>query len=128
MLKHAISRMTDVCLQEAKDALQEFDNVVSSGTDINTWASLNWDFHSCLYRPANKPITLNLCGTLHANTDRYQRQQLLLSGAAPRANKEHMEILSLCETSSVDQAVSFLQQHILGVADQVKCFIQNYLK
>ncbi|WP_138380319.1 GntR family transcriptional regulator [Luteithermobacter gelatinilyticus] len=126
MLERAVPNMTDKDIAVADKALRAYDKAVDSGMNAAHWSDLNWQFHSALYRPANSPVTLKFCYTLHDNTDRYQRLQMNLKDAATQAHQEHDMILKKCREKDVAGATDMLKKHILHVGNMVADFIAKH--
>lgn len=125
LLRRAIPNMTEDDLIQAGKALVDYDRAVFSGKNIGRWFQLNWLFHSAIYHPARSDITLNIVKSLHANTDRYQRIQIRLQGAAPRAHNQHLEILEHCRKKQIGKAVDLMEMHILDAGHQVTDFLNK---
>lgn len=77
------------------------------------WSSLNWNFHSALYAPANRPQTLELIRKLYLNAYRHFPLPIRLTGGRDRMHREHQLLLDLCKTGDVERAREHLEQHIL---------------
>ena len=115
ILGHAIPKMTDETLDESRSFLAQLEEAYRKG-DVAKWGALNWEFHRSLYVPANRVQTLGLIQGINVQTDRYIRLQLQLAGAGAVSNaeKEHREILRLCEAREAREAVTYLRKHILN--------------
>ncbi|MFP8967196.1 GntR family transcriptional regulator [Pokkaliibacter sp. CJK22405] len=124
ILAKAIPLMTEETFSQAEKILAEFDNALDTGTQIENWSSLNQAFHAKLYQCANQPLTMEVIASLNMRSDRYIRMQLVLTEGIKKAEKEHRELLSLCQAGKVEDAVSLLRNHIIeaGVA------IEQWLK
>ncbi|WP_339865304.1 GntR family transcriptional regulator [Paremcibacter congregatus] len=120
LLKDAVPNMTPEDFDQAEESLHKFDHMVISGQNIEQWAKLNWEFHNHFYRAANQPYTLKILQTLHSNTDRYIRQQLLREGAPERAHEEHAELIELGRRGDITGAAKLLKKHISAAYKQVK--------
>tara|TARA_R110002073_G_scaffold255568_2_gene418083 strand:- start:4800 stop:5447 length:648 start_codon:yes stop_codon:yes gene_type:complete len=120
LLKDALPNMTPEDFDQAEESLHKFDHMVISGQNIEQWAKLNWEFHNHFYRAANQPYTLKILQTLHSNTDRYIRQQLLREGAPERAHEEHAELIELGRRGDITGAAKLLKKHIGAAYKQVK--------
>lgn len=125
LLRQALPHMTEQDLTRAKEALIAYDKAVASGKNIARWFRLNWLFHEALYQPADTPITLNMVKLLHDNTDRYQRIQMTLSGAQPRAHNEHQELLEACDARQNEKAIALLEKHLLEGGHRVTDFLES---
>ena len=115
ILGHAIPKMTDETLDESRSFLAQLEEAYRKG-DVAKWGALNWEFHRSLYVPADRVQTLGLIQGINVQTDRYIRLQLQLAGAGAVSNaeKEHREILRLCEAREAREAVAYLRKHILN--------------
>ena len=114
VLGHALSRMTDEDLAGSRDVLSRLEEAYKRG-DVARWGGLNWEYHRSLYAPSGRVQSLGLVQGINVQTDRYIRLQLQLAGAAAVADaeKEHREILRLCEGRDKG-AVGFLRRHVLN--------------
>lgn len=83
------------------------------------WSSLNWNFHSTLYAPANRPQTLELIRKLYLNAYRHFPLPIRLTGGRDRMHREHELLLKLCREGDVQRAKDHLEQHILMGARQL---------
>ncbi len=112
LLVRALRKITDSELKNSKLILEDFDELLKPGADMHAWGALNWKFHRSLYAPAGRKRTLNIVGQLHTNCDRYLRMQILLDADYSRAEKEHHELLNLCEKRDIRAARKCLKDHI----------------
>lgn len=111
----AIDRITDDDLDTASKILGRFDDAMDHRREIEHWSEYNWEFHSVLYSPANRPETMKVLESLHQKCDRYIRLQLLGRGHIVRAEEEHHELVETCRKRRKRAAKSLLLQHIVGV-------------
>ncbi len=125
LLRRALSHMSEADFGRAEKALADYDRAVASGRNIARWFRLNWLFHAAIYGPADAPITLDMVKSLHDNTDRYQRIQMTLDGARPRAHNEHQELLQACRDRHDGKAVKLLERHLLEGGRRVTDFLEN---
>lgn len=90
------------------------------------WGALNWRLHEELYRPADRPITLDLVKKIHDNLDRYVRIHLSLSKEnRARAELEHLELIKLCEKKKKAEAIRFLRDHVQHASADLLAFIKE---
>jgi DNA-binding GntR family transcriptional regulator len=111
ILRLAIPNMTEETFARAERICQEF----IGEDDVGRWAELNWELHSCLYEPAQRPFLVSLIRSVNDKLERYLRMQMSLSAGKERADHEHREILAACRAGDVDLAVKLLDEHIAGV-------------
>lgn len=120
LLGQAIGRITAADLDQAEKVLSTFEDAMDNHRDIDNWSASNWQFHSTLYMPANRPETMKVLATLHANCDRYVRLQLLTGDHIDRAKAEHRELLELCRKRDKRAAKSLMHKHTVGVEEDLK--------
>ena len=111
----AIDNITEADFDEASKILGKFDDALDHRREIAHWSEYNWNFHSALYRPANRPETMKVLSSLHKKCDRYIRLQLLGGDHIVRAEKEHHELIDLCRQRNKRAAKALMHQHIVGV-------------
>lgn len=104
----SIMNLSEADLNRAEEILIEIDNA----PDVNKWLELNWQFHSCLYSPANRPRLLSIINNLHINVARYIRIYLELMNFEERSQEEHYKILNACKEKNVQEAISLIQKHL----------------
>lgn len=115
----AIDKITDDDLMKAQEILGRFDEAMDHRRDIDHWSEYNWDFHSTLYAPADRPETMNVLAALHQKCDRYIRLQLLSGDHIARAEEEHKELIDLCRKRNKRAAKALMHKHIVGVEEDL---------
>lgn len=113
LLRVAIPRMSAEHLERAIEVLDEFDDALAA-EEAERWGPLNWQFHSALYAPANRTLTIGVLQKLHQHSDRYFRMQVLIAHGGPTASKEHRAIVDAVVRKETDTAIELLRAHILG--------------
>ncbi|WID95214.1 GntR family transcriptional regulator [Bosea vestrisii] len=109
LLALAIPRMTEIDFAKAQDALEHFSR---EGRHSEYSHALNWKFHSALYEPSGRVMTIDLVAKIHQQIERYTRLMVSLAGSQEKASREHALLLALCRTGDVERAVALLDQHI----------------
>lgn len=107
-IKLSIINLNEEDLKRAEKILMEID----SAPDANKWLELNWEFHSCLYLPANRPRLLSIINNLHVNVARYIRIYLDLMNFEKKSQQEHYNIFNACKERNTEKAVEFIKQHL----------------
>jgi DNA-binding GntR family transcriptional regulator len=115
----AIDNITDEHLTEAEGILGKFDDALDHRREIAHWSDYNWEFHSALYRPANRPETMKVLSSLHKKCDRYIRLQLLGGDHIARAEEEHHELIEVCRERNKRAAKALMHRHIVGVEEDL---------
>ncbi|QQX82007.1 GntR family transcriptional regulator [Shewanella sp. KX20019] len=123
LLAKAIPNMTEDDLAEAESILDSLDVAFQDKDQIESWSGLNSQFHTCLYRAADKPHTIEVVNGLNTNCDRYVRLQLFLASGIPKAQQDHRELLDYCRQGDVDNAVALLRSHILHAAEAIRILV-----
>lgn len=112
LIRLAVPRLVRAQLAEAETALDAYETALAGGR-VADWGALNWRFHAALYRAAARPQWLETVARLNAQTDRFVRLQLALTGALDRARTEHREILRLAAAGEAGAAATLVRRHIL---------------
>jgi DNA-binding GntR family transcriptional regulator len=118
LLRRAIPKMTKDQLDRATAVLDEFQDALHAG-EAARWGPLNWHFHSALYAPANRKVTMGVLQKLHQHSDRYFRMQVLLAHGGARANDEHRAIAAAVRKKDVKGACHLMRAHILGAGSSL---------
>lgn len=118
LLRRAIPKMTKDQLDRATAVLDEFQDALHAG-EAARWGPLNWHFHSALYAPANRNVTMGVLQKLHQHSDRYFRMQVLLAHGGARANDEHRAIAAAVRKKDVKGASHLMRAHILGAGSSL---------
>lgn len=125
LLAASIPHLQEHHIIEAKTILAELDNALGKENSANKWSELNSRYHQCLYSGADKPQTLELVNTLNKNAERFIRMHLLWAGGMCKVESEHSQLVSLCQNKNITAATNLLKQHIFGVRDEIKHFLQT---
>jgi DNA-binding GntR family transcriptional regulator len=104
----AIPQLQASDLDKAAVILETTDQTM----DAARWAKLNWEFHSTLYTPSDRPRLLGMIKMLHVNIDRYVRLQLEKMDYQDKSQKEHYQLLEACRQGDSKGATKVLKQHI----------------
>jgi DNA-binding GntR family transcriptional regulator len=111
-LRRAIPNLTTDDLLQAENTLTRIDHE----SDIQRWAELNWQFHRQLYGPSAMNRLIDTVNSLHANVVRYllTHQTIKTADYLATSQREHRELLALCDQRQVEQACACLQNHLKG--------------
>ena len=104
--------------------LQQYSAELRS-QDASRWGQLNSELHGVLLGRANRPRMLAVAAQLLQSTDRFTRMQLMLTDGRELAEKEHGQIVRLCEAGELDAAAEVLRSHILGAGRGLAAVIQD---
>lgn len=120
LLAKAIPNLQEEDIVLAEKVLEQLESAFKHENAIGSWSELNTQFHTYLYKPANRPHTLEVVHGLNTNCDRYIRLQLLLTGGIPRAEQEHRDLLAHCKNKDIAKATDLLRTHILNAATAIR--------
>lgn len=124
LLRRAIPHLTEDHLNRADEILIRYEQALQRG-EVAVWGELNWQFHSTLYAPADRPITLGLMQRLHDHADRYVRVQLAVTHWESRASQEHRAIAAAARRKDTRRACALLRQHILSAGQSLVTFLRE---
>jgi DNA-binding GntR family transcriptional regulator len=126
MLRCAIPNMKKEDFQMAEDILGHYQQSLEKDSEMKSWGQWNWDFHSALYAPANRPVMLSFLKTLNINCDRYTRLHLVFTRDLHRAGQAHRELLDASKTKNPEIAARELWKHITEAGEYLKEFITRH--
>ena len=124
LLRRALPHVTPDIVRRAEEILDAYDAALRGGV-IAEWGNLNWQFHSTLYAPAGRHLTMGVAQRLHQQCDRYLRMQLALTHGERRAEREHHAILAAVRKRDVRGATTLLGRHITGAGRALAEFVRE---
>jgi DNA-binding GntR family transcriptional regulator len=124
LIQRAIPNMTAEDHARAAEILDAYEVALHAG-QVTVWGALNWQFHSTLYAPADRELTMSIVNKLHQHSDRYLRMQLALTHGESRASHEHRAIAAAARKRDGAKASALLRQHILGAGRALVSFIDR---
>src|SRR3984885_4436369 len=81
MLRCAIPNMTSEDFETAENILKDYEKSLEKDSEMKSWGSWNWSFHSALYARADRAFMLAYAKNLNINCDRYTRLHLVFTRA-----------------------------------------------
>ena len=124
LILRAIPNMTDEDDDRADEILDAYEVALQAG-QVVVWGALNWQFHSTLYAPADRGLTMSIVHKLHQHSDRYLRMQLALTHGETRARHEHRAIAVAARRGDAAKAQRLLREHILGAGRALVSFLER---
>ncbi|MGH9888086.1 MAG: GntR family transcriptional regulator, partial [bacterium] len=124
LIRRAVPLMTPEDHRRAEEILDAYDRALHDG-QVSEWGSLNWRFHSALYAPAEREMTMSIVSKLHHHSDRYLRMQLALTHGETRAREEHRAIATAARKRDTVKASRLMRQHILGAGRTLVSFLES---
>lgn len=101
------------------DAAERLCRAFETEENVAAWATLNWQFHSCLYEDARRPLLMATIRSLNDRLERYLRVQLTLSDGQSAAAQEHWRILDACRRGNAQGASDLIHAHIMGASSSL---------
>ena len=111
LLVKSIARFKASDFAEVYALETEFKKAIETH-DVARWGLLNAKFHLALYKQAGLPRTHAIVTGLLQTSDRFTRIQMRTGRALDRAQKEHQQLLKLCQLGNAKLATEHLIEHI----------------
>ena len=124
LVRRAAGRTAHEDIARAREILKSYEAAFRSG-EVAEWGKLNWEFHSTLYAPAQRPFTMAIIQRLHQQSDRYLRMQLVLTHGESTAIEEHRAILHAVADRDAKRASSLMRDHILDAGRKLVLFVRQ---
>jgi DNA-binding GntR family transcriptional regulator len=124
LVRRAVPSMTTAQFARAEEILDAYDAAFRR-RDVAAWGELNWQLHSTLLAPAQRPLTMAIAERLHRHAERYARMQLALTHGESRASEEHRAIVTAARRRNVDRASQLMGGHILGAGRSLVRFLRT---
>jgi len=124
LILRAVPNMTAEDDARADEILDAYEEALHGG-QVSVWGALNWQFHSTLYAPADRGLTMSIVDKLHQHSDRYLRMQLALTHGENRARHEHRAIATAVKKRDGAKAARLLRDHILGAGRVLVSFLEK---
>jgi DNA-binding GntR family transcriptional regulator len=124
LIRRAVPHMKPEDHARADEILDAYESALRTG-QVAVWGALNWQFHSTLYAPADRVLTMSIVSKLHHHSDRYLRMQLALTHGETRARQEHRAIASAARKRDAAKAEKLMRDHILGAGTALLAFLER---
>lgn len=125
LLHQAIPHLNSDHILRATEVLSGYEHALKEH-NVAAWGELNWKFHSTLYAPADRPLTMGVAQRLHQHADRYLRMQLALTHGESQATEEHRAILAAARRRDGMAACPMLREHIIGAGERLLTFLRAH--
>ena len=124
LIRRAVPHMKAEDHARADEILDAYEAALRAG-QVAVWGALNWQFHSTLYAPADRVLTMSIVSRLHHHSDRYLRMQLALTHGETRARQEHRAIAAAARKRDAAKAERLMRAHILGAGSVLVAFLER---
>lgn len=111
LLALAIPRMTEEDLAKAREHARLHQEQPPGGESSNI---LNWNVHAALYVPSGRRTTIELVARIYQQLERYTRMVVSLTEIQAQSDRDHWQLIELCEAKDTLRAVSLLETHIIN--------------
>lgn len=120
-IRLAVPHLGEDDLRRAEQILEAMDGE----TDVARWNTLNREFHTSLYAPANRPRLLALINVLRTNVERYLRIYISLMHHKPSAQREHRQIVAACRRRDAAAAAKALESHLGNTSRSLVTYLRK---
>jgi DNA-binding GntR family transcriptional regulator len=121
----AMPNITEEDLRKAEGILAHYEQSLEDDSEVKSWGRWNWNFHSALYAPANRPVMMSVLKILNMQCDRYTRLHLVVTRDPHRAGRVHRDLVEVCRTRDPHAAADAVRTHILEAGEYLRELIQN---
>ncbi len=110
LLALAIPRMTEADIANCREHARRHQEQGRAGETSNL---LNWNFHAALYAPSGRRTTIEMVSRIYQQLERYTRMVVMLTEIQVQSDRDHWQLIELCEAKDTLRAVSLLEMHII---------------
>lgn len=127
LLEHAIPKLEESDIDTARKSHEAMKRIYKRGTQTSAWTKVNWEFHTSLYKPAEKKQLFAVVENVYQNINRYVHMQLKLHSSVNLARniEEHSKLLEYCATRETNKATQVLHRHIIEAGNDLVRFLQQ---
>ncbi len=118
LFRQAIPQMTDADFAACENILAQMEASYDED-DVGRWGTLNYEYHTALYRAAGRSLTNELLDRISLQSDRYVRMNLSVMPQRKAAKEEHRDLLALAQARKADEGCEVLTHHILRTKEEL---------
>lgn len=122
LLKVSFELISNALIQEEEKLL----TAMESEEDPVKWRDMNILFHSSLYEPADRPMTLDIIAKLRRQVDRYIRNHL--ESMRRESEQQHREILEAVKVHDLPRALTALEGHLNNTSKDLQSYMRHEQK
>jgi DNA-binding GntR family transcriptional regulator len=128
LFKRAIPAMTRTDFALCEKLLGEMEKSYDAD-DVAKWGALNFQYHSALYRAADRTLSNDILKGVSTHSDRYVRMHLSVMKQREPAKKEHRDLLAMAQARDTDGGCAILVRHLSRTKEQLlKLVAENRAK
>ncbi len=118
LMKTAFPGITRRTVEEAGRVLSQMEGE----EDCIRWRDLNFLFHTLLYEPADRPLTLDMVARLRQKTDRTIRTHL--ESMRKESERQHRDILEAVAARDLEKSVTALGHHLAYTSSDLQSWMR----
>lgn len=125
LLGFAMPNLNKQTLGIAADILTELDK---NDLSVAQYGELNWQFHACLYRAAQRPTLFNNIENLQQLCSRYIGYHAVELKYNNTSQNEHHQLLAAITANNTELAQTILKQHIAKASSELVDYLHAVAK
>jgi len=114
LLADAIPRMTPESLDLAQAAIDDFETAPTVEL-----GRVNWRFHSALYAPSGRSLSLEILRGLYLHADRYVQLHMSAMDHDRTSNEDHRRLLAACRAGRTGEACGILRDPLHSIGQTI---------
>jgi DNA-binding GntR family transcriptional regulator len=118
-MKVAFDLISNALIQEEEKLLDKMEKE----DDPVKWRDMNVLFHSSLYEPADRPLTLDTMAKLRRQVDRYIRNHL--DSMRKESEEQHREILEGVKVHDLPRTLKALENHLTNTSKDLQAYMRH---
>lgn len=118
-MKVSFDLISNALIQEEEKLLDKME----SEEDPVKWRDMNVLFHSSLYEPADRPLTLDTMAKLRRQVDRYIRNHL--DSMRKESEEQHREILEGVKAHDLPRTIKALENHLINTSKDLQAYMRH---
>jgi DNA-binding GntR family transcriptional regulator len=118
-MKVSFDLISNALIQEEEKLLDRMEKE----DDPVKWRDMNVLFHSALYEPADRPLTLDTIAKLRRQVDRYIRNHL--DSMRKESEDQHREILAGVKAHDLPRTIRALEDHLVNTSKDLQAYMRH---
>ncbi|MFA0810930.1 GntR family transcriptional regulator [Microbulbifer epialgicus] len=119
----ALNKLNREVLGRANDILDSME--ASTQMSAEQIGNLNWQFHACIYKAAERPTLFSAVEQLHRQCERYIGYQSRSLQYQNTSQGEHFSILKALKRGDGELAATLLAQHIEAAGKSLVSYLRS---
>ncbi|ALV41444.1 hypothetical protein AU252_10030 [Pseudarthrobacter sulfonivorans] len=115
--------VTQGAMRRDIDALRTLAEKMAASSSVPEWMRLNFDFHTTLYKLANRPHTEHFLKNLLSLVQPYTQTNIEWLGGRNRADDEHAEMIKAITDDDPEKLAKLFVTHLVAARDQL---VENF--